>query len=58
MDRRPAGSKKWRTSKWKRLLELVLPALNKLPKELTFAANIKSKRIVISIAKLNGGVKS
>ncbi|MCK5267886.1 MAG: hypothetical protein KAR07_06955 [Spirochaetes bacterium] len=31
MDRQPVGSKKWRTAKWKRLLELVLPALKELP---------------------------
>ena len=37
MDRQPVGSKKWRTSKWKRLLELVLPALNELPNELTWS---------------------
>ena len=35
MDRQPDGSKKWRPSKWKRLLELVLPALDELPAELT-----------------------
>ena len=37
MDRQPVGSKKWRPSKWKRLLELVLPALDELPKELTWS---------------------
>lgn len=37
MDRQQVGSKKWRPSKWKRLLELVLPALNELPKELTWS---------------------
>ena len=37
MDRQPVGSKKWRTSKWKRLLELVLPSLNELPNELTWS---------------------
>jgi hypothetical protein len=36
MDRQPDGSKKWPTSKWKRLLELVLPALNELPNEMTW----------------------
>ena len=37
MGRQPIGSEKWRTSKWKRLLELVLPALNELPDELTWS---------------------
>jgi len=37
MDRQPVGSKKWRPSKWKRLLELVLPALDELPGELTWS---------------------
>lgn len=37
MDRQPDGSKKWRPSKWKRLLELVLPALDELPAELTWS---------------------
>ena len=37
MDRQPDGSKKWRISRWKRLLELVLPALDELPAELTWA---------------------
>ena len=37
MDRQPGGSKRWRTSKWKRLLELVLPALNELPNKLTWS---------------------
>jgi hypothetical protein len=35
MDRQQIGSKKWRTSKWKQLLELVLPALDELPNEMT-----------------------
>jgi hypothetical protein len=37
MGRQPDGSKKWRTSKWKQLLELVLPALDELPKELAWS---------------------
>ena len=37
MARPPVGSKKWRSSKWKRLLELVLPALDELPNELTWS---------------------
>ena len=37
MGRQPVGSKKWRTSQWKRLLELVLPALDELPNELTWS---------------------
>ena len=37
MDRQQIGSKKWRTSKWKQLLELVLPALDELSNELPWS---------------------
>ena len=37
MARQPNGSRKWRSSQWKLLLELVLPALNELPKKLTWS---------------------
>jgi hypothetical protein len=37
MDRQQIGSKKWRTSKWKQLLELVLPAPDELSLETTIA---------------------
>ncbi|MCP4106782.1 MAG: nucleotidyl transferase AbiEii/AbiGii toxin family protein [Desulfobacteraceae bacterium] len=36
MDPQPDGSGKWRNSAWKRLLELVLPALDDLPKTLAW----------------------
>lgn len=36
MARQPNGSGKWRSSQWKQLLDLVLPALNELPHELTW----------------------
>jgi hypothetical protein len=36
MARQPNGSGKWRSSQWKQLLDLVLPALNELPNELTW----------------------
>ena len=37
MGRQQIGSKKWRTSKWKQLLELVLPALDELSYELPWS---------------------
>ena len=37
MDRQPVGSKKWPTSKWKLLLELVLPALSELSNDLIWS---------------------
>lgn len=37
MGRQPIGSKKWPTSQWKQLLELVLPALIELPDELSWS---------------------
>jgi len=37
MGRQPIGSKKWPTSKWKQLLEMVLPALIELPDELSWS---------------------
>ena len=36
MARPRSGSKKWPTSSWKRLLELVLPALDELPPEMAW----------------------
>lgn len=36
MDRQRDGSKKWPPSAWKRLLELVLPALDELPGKMTW----------------------
>lgn len=36
MDRQLNGSEKWQTSAWRQLLELALPALEDLPRELTW----------------------